>query len=71
MADITPQYLDKLYDDIHREQLNLMNKLKNRSPSEPDIEKEIIKQTSIYNILMVNVLKLKNIKTKAILKNIA
>jgi hypothetical protein len=71
MADITPQYLDKLYEDIHREQLNLMNKLKNRSPSEPDIEKEIIKQTSIYNILMVNVLKLKNIKTKAILKNIA
>ena len=71
MADITPQYLDKLYEDIHREQLNLMNKLKIRNPTEPDIEKEIIKQTSIYNILMVNILKLKNIKTKAILKNIA
>jgi hypothetical protein len=71
MADITPQYLDKLYEDIYREQLNLMNKLKNRNPTEPDIEKEIIKQTSIYNILMVNILKLKNIKTKALLKNIA
>lgn len=71
MADITPQYLDKLYDDIQREQLNLMDKLKNRNPTEPDIEKETIKQTSIYNILMVNILKLKNIKTKSILKNIA
>jgi hypothetical protein len=71
MADITPNYLDKLYEDIHREQLNLMNKLKNRNPTEPDIEKEIVKQTSIYNILMVNILKLKNIKIKAMLKNIA
>lgn len=71
MADITPQYLDKLYEDIQREQMNLMNKLKNRSPSEPDIEKDIIKQTTIYNTLMVNILKLKNIKTKSILKNIA
>lgn len=71
MADINPQYLDKLYEDIHKETLNLMNKMKNRNPTEPDIEKDIVKQISIYNILMVNVLKLKNIKTKAILKNIA
>ena len=71
MADINPNYLDKLYEDIHREQLNLMNKLKNHNPSEPDIEKDIVKQLAIYNILMINTLKLKNIKTKAILKNIA
>ena len=71
MADINPNYLDKLYEDIHREQLNLMNKLKNHNPTEPDIEKDIVKQLAIYNILMINTLKLKNIKQKAILKNIA
>jgi hypothetical protein len=71
MADINPQYLDKIYEDIHRETLNLMNKMKNHNPTEPDIEKDIIKQISIYNILMVNILKLKNIKVKLVLKNIA
>ena len=46
MADINSNYLDKLYEDIHREQLNLMNKLKNRNPTEPDFEKEIIQLKS-------------------------
>ena len=62
MADITPQYLDNLYDNLQKEQLNLLSKLKNRNPTELDIEREITKQTTVITTIMLNVLKLKNIK---------
>jgi hypothetical protein len=71
MTDITPQYLDNLYDNLQKEQLNLLNKLKNRNPTEQDIEREITKQTTVITTIMLNVLKLKNIKQKLLLKNIA
>lgn len=71
MADITPQYLDNLYDNLQKEQMNLLSKLKNRNPTEQDIEKEITKQTTVITSIMLNVLKLKNIKQKLLLKNIA
>ena len=71
MADITPQYLDNLYDNLQKEQLNLLNKLKNRNPTEQDIEREITKQTTVITSIMLNVLKLKNIKQKLLLNNIA
>ena len=71
MADITPQYLDNLYDNLQKEQLNLLSKLKNRNPTEQDIEREITKQTTVITTIMLNVLKLKNIKQKLLLKNIA
>lgn len=69
--DINIQYLDKLYDDIHREQLNLINQMRNRTQLEPDNDKDIIKQTSIYNTLLINIVKLKKMKEKSQLKNIA
>ena len=50
MADITPQYLDNLYDNLQKEQLNLLNKLKNRNPTEQDIEREITKQTTVIHV---------------------
>jgi hypothetical protein len=71
MADITPQYLDNLYDNLQKEQLNLLSKLKNRNPTELDIEREITKQTTVITSIMLNVLKLKNIKQKLLLNNIA
>ena len=71
MADITPQYLDNLYDNLQKEQLNLLSKLKNHNPTEQDIESEITKQTTVITSIMLNVLKLKNIKQKLLLKNIA
>jgi hypothetical protein len=69
--DINIQYLDKLYEDIHRETLNLINQMKNRTQLEPDNDKDIIKQTSIYNTLLINIVKLKKMKEKALIKNIA
>ena len=71
MADITPQYLDNLYDNLQKEQMNLLSKLKNRNPTEQDLEKEITKQTTVITSIMLNVLKLKNIKQKLLLNNIA
>ena len=71
MADITPQYLDNLYDNLQKEQMNLLSKLKYRNPTEQDIEKEITKQTTVITSIMLNVLKLKNIKQKLLLNNIA
>jgi hypothetical protein len=69
--DITPQYLDTLYENLQKSQMDLLSKLKNRNPTEPDIEKDITKQTAIITTLLINVLKLKNIKQKQQLKTIA
>ena len=71
MSDLNPQYLDTLYDTLQKHLIDLMSKLKNKNVNEPDIEKEITRQTTVINTLMLNVLKLKNIKQKFLLKNIA
>ena len=71
MSDLNPQYLDTLYDTLQKHLIDLLSKLKNKNVNEPDIEKEITRQTTVINTLMLNVLKLKNIKQKLLLKNIA
>ena len=71
MSDLNPQYLDTLYDTLQKHLIDLLSKLKNKNVNEPDIEKEITRQTAVINTLMLNVLKLKNIKQKFLLKNIA
>jgi hypothetical protein len=71
MSDLNPQYLDTLYDTLQKHLIDLLSKLKNKNVNQPDIEKEITRQTTVINTLMLNVLKLKNIKQKFLLKNIA
>lgn len=71
MSDLNPQYLDTLYDTLQKHLIDLLSKLKNKNVNELDIEKEITRQTTVINTLMLNVLKLKNIKQKFLLKNIA
>ena len=71
MSDLNPQYLDTLYDTLQKHLIDLLSKLKNKNVNEPDIEKEITRQTTVINTLMLNVLKLKNIRQKFLLKNIA
>ena len=71
MSDLNAQYLDTLYDTLQKHLIDLLSKLKNKNVNEPDIEKEITRQTTVINTLMLNVLKLKNIKQKLLLKNIA
>lgn len=67
-SDLTEQYLDSLYDNFHKEQMRLMGSLKNTQlPAEnPKKEQEIQKQLSYLNTLMINILRLRNLR-KAIL----
>ena len=59
-SDITEQYLNKVYEDLHREQMTLMNTLKTSLENEK--EKSITKQINQINQLMLGCLRLKNIR---------
>lgn len=63
MSDITDQYLTKIYDDLQREQNSLMNSFKNGG-LEDSREREITKQITLINSVMVNVLKLRSFRKK-------
>jgi hypothetical protein len=59
-SDITEQYLDKVYDDFHKEQMSLLQDIK--TGCERVKEKDNQKQFTILNNLMINVLRLRNIR---------
>ena len=61
-SDITEQFLDKLYDDLSKEQSRILNDIKtNRSDTK---EKDQYQQLNVINSLMINSLKLRNLKKK-------
>ena len=69
MSDLTEQYLDKLYDDLSKEQMRLMGELKNcKDPESSSKEQDIQKQLTLLNTLMINTLRLRNLKKKILLK---
>jgi hypothetical protein len=55
-------YLNKVYEDLHREQLRLMNEMKMNETNCGDKQKNITKQLSIMNTIMINCLRLRNIR---------
>ena len=57
-SDITEQYLNRFYEDLHREQMTLMNTLKTSLENEK--EKSVTKQIAQINQLMLGCLRLKN-----------
>ena len=67
-SDITEQYLNKFYEDLHKEQLNLMNNIKTASSDSEDKskDKDITKQISLINGFMMGALRLRNLKKTAI-----
>ena len=69
-CDISEQYLNKTYEDLNKEQMRLMNDLKNNSGENEEANKEvdIQKQLTLLNSLMIQVLKLRNLRKKIILK---
>lgn len=68
-TDITEQYLNKLYEDLHKEQMSLMNKIKTTTDLENrDKEKDITKQITLINGLMMGALRLRNTRQAAIAK---
>jgi predicted aldo/keto reductase-like oxidoreductase len=68
-SDLTENYLDKLYDDLSKEQMRLMTEMKNCKDAESNSkEQDIQKQLSYLNTLMINTLRLRNLKKKIMLK---
>ncbi len=60
--DITEQSLTRMYDDLQKEQSRLTNDLK--TGSDVVKEKDIMKQISIINSLITNILKLRNLRKR-------
>lgn len=68
-SDLTEQYLEKLYDDLSKEQIRLLGEMKScRDPETTNKEQDIQKQLSFLNNLMINTLRLRNLKKKIQMK---
>lgn len=66
--NITEDYLNSLYDNLHREQMSIMNSIKS-SNNEVAKDKDNQKQITLINTLMINTLRLRNLKKQIIEKN--
>ena len=65
--DITFQYLEKVYDDLSKESMSLMNSIKSSSPDLVDDEKKqtaITKQISLINSINMSLIRLRNLRKK-------
>jgi len=60
--DITEQSLTRMYDDLQKEQSRLTTDLK--TGTDVVKEKDIMKQISIINSLIMNILKLRNLRKR-------
>lgn len=67
-SDITDHYLVKLYDDLQKEHQRLLNDMKNLTQESMTKEVDIQKQITVISSLMMQTLKLRNIKKKIHLK---
>jgi hypothetical protein len=69
-SDISEQYLNKLYEDLHKEQMSLMNSIKNTTDvmENKDKERDITKQITLINGLMMGSLRLRNVRKASIAK---
>jgi hypothetical protein len=61
-SDITEQYINQIYDNLQREQFKLMNDIKGNCDEEKS--KNIQKQVTLINSINLNLLKLRNVRTK-------
>jgi len=61
-SDITDQYLDKVYDDFQKEQQKLIQDIKSGCDGVKEAENQ--KQFTMLNTIMMNVLRLRNLRKK-------
>jgi hypothetical protein len=61
---ITEQYLNRFYEELQKEQMTLMNEIK--LGCDTTKEKDISKQITLINTLLINSLRLRNIRQKKI-----
>jgi len=62
MNDINEQYLDKLYDDLSREQGKILTDIKTGCDDQK--ESDLQKQFALLNTLMMATLKFRNLRQK-------
>ena len=62
--DLTEQSLNQIYDVLSKEQMNHMNTIKTSSEIEEKREKNIQKQLSLLNTILISVLRLRNLRKK-------
>ena len=70
-ADITEQYLNKCYEDFSKEQMRLLNNMKQSGGGEnepKDKERDIQKQLTMLNSLLLQLLRLRNLRKSLLLK---
>ena len=60
--DLTDQYLDKLYDDLQKEQQRILQDIKSGCDTIKEADNQ--KQFNIINTIMLNTMKLRNLKRK-------
>jgi|694.fasta_scaffold34653_2 hypothetical protein len=61
-TDITEQYLNKVYEDLQKEQMKLMNDMKTGCDNVK--EKDITKQITLINTINVAIMRLRNTRKK-------
>ena len=61
-TDITEQYLDKLYEDLSKEQGKLLQDIKTGCDATKDKDNQ--QQFTMINTLMINALRLRNLRRK-------
>ena len=59
-AEISEQMLNRMYEDLQREQMKLMNDIK--TTNDVGREKETQKQITMINTININVLRLRNLR---------
>jgi hypothetical protein len=62
--DITEQYINKMYEDLQKEQLKLMNDLKTGTDGAK--ESTITKQISLINTINVALMRFRNLRKKGV-----
>jgi len=61
-SDITETYLDKVYDDLQKEQAKLLQDIKTGCDLAKETENQ--KQFTLINTLMINTLRLRNLRKR-------
>ena len=64
-SDITEQYLNKLYEDMHKEQLHLINAIKT-AVDNTEKAQDTTKQITQINQIMMAALRLRNLRKTAL-----
>lgn len=59
-AEISEQTLNRIYEDLQREQMKLMNDIK--TTNDVGREKETQKQITMINNININILRLRNLR---------